>query len=209
MRHPAKYTKGLLDIFGKYLDPSSRVLDPFAGTGRVHELPNATVGVEIEPEWAALHPLTLVGDATDLPFEDGSFDAVVTSPTYGNRMVDKHEAKDGSKRNTYTHVLGRKLSTNNSGAMQWGEGYRALHLEAWAEARRVLKKEGVLIVNCKNHIRKGVEIDVNGWHVKTLIEMGFILWAVEPFYTKGNGFGANGSLRTDYEYVNVFKKGII
>jgi hypothetical protein len=47
-----------------------------AGTGVIHELPNETIGVEIEPEWASMHPDTIVGDATRLPFPAESFDAV-------------------------------------------------------------------------------------------------------------------------------------
>jgi SAM-dependent methyltransferase len=74
-----------------------RVLDPFAGVGRVHqlpvELPLLTVGVELEHEWAAAGG-SLCGDATALPFADESFDAVATSPCYGNRMADSY---DGSR----------------------------------------------------------------------------------------------------------------
>ena len=54
-------------------------------------------------------------------FSDATFDMVVTSPTYGNRMADHHNAKDGRRRITYTHNLGRTLTPGNSGAMQWGE----------------------------------------------------------------------------------------
>jgi hypothetical protein len=86
-----------------------------------------TVEVELEPEWASQHPRTMVGDARALPLPDATFDMVVTSPTYGNRMTDHHNAKDGSRRITYTHNLGRTLTPGNSGAMQWGEDYRQLH----------------------------------------------------------------------------------
>jgi SAM-dependent methyltransferase len=71
-----------------------RLLDPFAGTGRIHSLGYDSVGVELEPEWAALHPQTIVADARALPFPDASFDAVATSPCYGNRMADHQEARE-------------------------------------------------------------------------------------------------------------------
>lgn len=105
--HPATFSKTVLDRLREVLvdhvqlHGPVRVLDPFAGTGGIHELAQAdtieTVGIELQPEWASAHPDTQVGDATALPFADGSFSAVVTSPCYGNRMADHHIAKDPCK----------------------------------------------------------------------------------------------------------------
>jgi hypothetical protein len=78
-RHPARFTDVIIERVQRILDaehgtpildaPAPRVLDPFAGTGGVHELIGyETLGVELEPEWAALHPRTILGDATALPF---------------------------------------------------------------------------------------------------------------------------------------------
>lgn len=123
VKHPARFNDAVLHQAGLYLlgrawaDPKAtaiRILDPMAGAGRVHELggvtiqdagmdsePRAvsfeTVGVELEPEWAAAHPRTIVGDALRLPFADITFDAIVVSPTYGNRMADHHDAKEVCK----------------------------------------------------------------------------------------------------------------
>ncbi len=206
IKHPAKYTDALLPVFEELLKGCTKVLDPFAGTGKIHSLPFDTIGVEIEKEWAEMHEKTIVGDATDLQFANCEFDAVCTSPTYGNRMADSHNAKDGSSRNTYTHKLGRVLNDNNSGKMQWGESYRELHIKAWKECFRVLKEDGVFILNFKNHIRKGKEVDVFSWHVKTLTELGFSLDLVRQVETNGNGFGQNAKLRTGFEFVARFIK---
>jgi tRNA G10 N-methylase Trm11 len=206
IKHPAKYTDTLLPVFNELLKGCTKVLDPFAGTGKIHSLPYETIGVEIEKEWAEMHENTLIGDATNLQFANCEFDAICTSPTYGNRMADSHNAKDGSSRNTYTHKLGRVLSENNTGKMQWGENYRDLHVKAWKECFRVLKEEGIFILNFKNHIRKGKEVDVFSWHVKTLIEIGFSLDLVKQVETNGNGFGQNGKLRTGFEFVARFIK---
>ena len=88
IKHPAKYTDVLLPIFEEMLNGCNKVLDPFAGTGKIHSLPFETVGVEIEPEWAQMSNNTIVGDATDLQFANCEFDAICTSPTYGNRMAE-------------------------------------------------------------------------------------------------------------------------
>ena len=206
IKHPAKYTDSLLPVFEELLKGCTKVLDPFTGTGKIHSLPYETIGVEIEKEWAEMHPNTIIGDATDLQFANHEFDAICTSPTYGNRMADCHNAKDGSSRNTYTHKLGRVLNDNNTGKMQWGEKYKDLHIKAWKECFRVLKEDGVFILNFKNHIRKGKEVDVFSWHVKTLIELGFSLDLVKQVETNGNGFGQNGKLRTGFEFVARFIK---
>ena len=206
IKHPAKYTDDLLPVFEELLKGCTKVLDPFAGTGKIHSLPYDTIGVEIEKEWAEMHKKTIIGDATDLQFANCEFDAICTSPTYGNRMADCHNAKDGSSRNTYTHKLGRTLDGNNTGKMQWGENYRDLHIKAWKECFRVLKSNGVFILNFKNHIRKGKEVDVFSWHVKILIELGFSLDLVKQVKTNGNGFGQNGKLRTGFEFVARFIK---
>jgi len=208
MNHPAKYTDKLLPVFSEILQSygATTVLDCFAGTGKIHRLDFETKGIEIEPEWANMHEETVVADSRAIPFSSGSFDAVCTSPTYGNRMADCHSAKDGSKRNTYTHKLGRTLHQANSGKMQWGANYRELHSLVWAECFRVVKPNGILILNMKNHIRGGKEVDVFGWHVVTLLGVGFTLREVRQIEVNGNGFGQNGHLRVPFEYVATLER---
>lgn len=213
MKHPARYSEELMPLFKNILIThglqwDSKVLDPFAGTGRIHELPFDTYGIEIEPEWASMHPRTTLGDSTKMRFADAFFDAICTSPTYGNRMADSHNAKDDSKRNTYTHVLGRQLNKNNTGQMQWGMKYRSLHEQVYHECKRVLKSNGLFLLNMKNHIRNGKEVDVTNWHKKVLIGMGFELIHTESVTLKGNGFGANGKARTGVEYILVFRRNL-
>lgn len=216
-KHPAKFSKVLLPVFAAALQPlipaeggQVSVLDPFAGTGLIHKLrglgPYRTIGVEIEPEWAKMSPYTYVGNALALQFDKEAFDAIVTSPTYGNRFADKHDAKDGSVRRSYKHDLGRALHETNSGGMQWGEQYREFHRRAWREAVRVLRTDGYFVLNIKDHIRKGERQNVPQWHVETLQALGLVLLRSVNVNTPGMRNGANHDKRVGEEEVHVFVK---
>lgn len=212
--HPARYSQQLLPIFAELLKDRVRVLDPFAGTGE--RLASIVLAErlwlnELEPEWAEVARSTgatvTQGDARCLPFPDGFFTAICTSPTFGNRMADNfedHQPEHSYIRNTYRHVLGRPLSPGNSGALQWGEAYRALHRTAWAEAVRTLAPGGLFVLNISDHIRAGKRIPVSAWHRATLEEVGLIHRATHEVATPRQRMGANHAARVECEYVMVF-----
>lgn len=124
--HPAKFPKYVLERVELYvraearaLGRPARVLDPFAGVGRIHDLPKriaTTIGVEIEPEWAACRRATICGDSTRLPVAPASCDVMATSPCYGSRMADHHEAKDSCSLCKGTGVV---LSAEGCGDAPW------------------------------------------------------------------------------------------
>lgn len=206
--HPARYSP---EIVGALRDELSTipgpVLDPFAGTGRIHTIGrDDTIGIEIEPEWAHLHPRTRQGDATALAFPDESFGAIATSPCYGNRMADLYDGRDGSRRHTYRIALGRLPSANSAAALQWGESYRRLHRNAWEEAWRVLRPGGRIIVNVADHIRRGQRQAVTAFHWETLQQIGFSPVRVRRIATPGMRHGANRNLRTDGEMLLILDK---
>lgn len=205
--HPAKYSPSVINLMDQCIRAEAfskpkrlrrmRTLDPMAGTGRVHQLPGVTVGIELEPEWACMHPDTIVGDALDLPFRKDHFDVIAVSPVYGNRFSDHHNAQDGSTRRSYTHDLGRELTPGNSGVMEFRNyqvedaPYRSFHEEAWREATRVLRPSGLFLLNVSDFIAKGEVQKVGSWHVGALLDLRYRVIDTFIADTPRMRFGAN------------------
>ena len=215
-RHPAKYTDSFIPIFYERLKDTRNVLDPFAGTGKIGMLKNygyngKIYANEIEPEWLSDNEyncdVLTYQDAEFLNYPSNYFDAICTSPTYGNRMADHHNAKDGSTRNTYTHCLGKQLKDGNTGKMQWGNEYRDKHKRIYAHLSDLLVTNGLFVINVKNHIRKGVEIDVVDFHRNLIESLGFELLYSDYIKTSGLKYGNNSDRRVDGEYILTFMKG--
>ena len=215
-RHPARYSAPILPILARMVADCAHIHDPFAGTGGIfalaqHGYTGRITASELEPEWAACHPEIQLADALALPWPDNSFDAIVTSPTYGNRMADYFTPGEGwtdaqTMRNTYTHALGRKLHPRNSGQMQWGPGYCAFHLAAWAECRRVIRSGGLLVLNISDHIRGGVVQHVTDWHIDALTRLDFVLGERVSVTTRRQRRGQNGDVRVGCEWVLKLEK---
>lgn len=202
----------ILEVCKRYLPAEgSRVLDPFAGVGTTAKLLPTydVVGVEIESEWASQETSTVCGDSLVVVPTLGSFDAILTSPTYGNRMADDFEAKEGSSRITYRHKLGRKLSVNTTSNLHFGrrnQKYEELHQAIWGVCVDALREGGVFILNCKDFIANGEIQEVTKWHQATLEYYGLKCIAEEKVPSRGMRFGANRDKRVDYEWVLAFEK---
>jgi hypothetical protein len=204
--HPAKYSDALMPVMLKFLNGYERILDPFAGTGKLRLIRPDAYLIELEPEWASVGG-AIVSNALRMPYGLGYFDAIATSPCYGNRMADKFTDRQPEKkyrRNTYKHVLGRDLHKDNSGQLQWGESYREFHREAWRECRRVLRQNGRLVLNISDHIRDKQVQNVTDFHVDVLEKLGFVLIEHIKVGTPRNRLGANSQLRVGYESVIAF-----
>jgi len=185
--HPAQYPNVAIAHFDTIVPTGATVLDPFAGKGGIHRLPNRfTVGVELEPEWASDHPRTLTGDATALPFAANSFDCVVTSPAYGNRLADSY-AGDGTLRFSYRISLGRPLTAGSGASLHWGDEYRTMHETALKEMIRVTKPDGLVVINMKDHQRQGEHQPVCDWWAHTMT--GHDLTIIDRILMHSGGIG--------------------
>lgn len=199
--HPAKFSEPILDrlavlleaerrrVVGRVHDGPLVVLDPFAGVGRIHRLARPgriqTIGIEIEEPWAACHRDTRCGDSLTMmashahghathPSGFDLFDVMATSPTYGNRYSDHHNAQDGSRRRSYTHDLGQQLQPNNSGVMPWGPKYWAFHAEAYRLMLGALRPGGLLLLNVSDFYRRKELVHATEWHRGAAMGAGFV-----------------------------------
>lgn len=234
--HPAKYSRELLPGLEHLIPDSLLVLDPMAGVGTIRKVCPWAVCIELEHEWAAqCGSPVIIADSTRMPLRSGIFGCICTSPVYGNRMSDHHDAKEkcsecggkglrptlyfgevscercGGKgfnsyrRHTYRHTLGRALHPRNTGRLQWGRKYRAMHEEIWRECYRVMADGGIFILNVSDHIRAHQVQRVSAWHVRTIQSLGFQLVDSYKVNTKRQKDGANRE-RVAHEYVFRFVK---
>lgn len=201
--HPAKYSDSVLAALVRY-KPRYPILDPFGGTGKLRTVFPDAICLDIESEWAT--QAGMQADALHLPFRHWAFQSVITSPCYGNRMADHHEAHDPSVRHTYRHTLGHALDVRNAGGLQWGPVYRDFHEQAWREVARVLCPGGRFLLNVSDHVRKGQRVYVTDWHIATLLSLGFKLESMQHVDTPRQRHGANGALRIGYESLIEFRR---
>lgn len=114
--HPAKFSAPILieiqQMWERAYDPvrhgyvqlprkKPKIWDPFGGMGGAQTIDRALDAevycTEIEWEWAVQSVDTrrvVCADSQKPPFRADTFQGVITSPCYGNRMADHHEAKD-------------------------------------------------------------------------------------------------------------------
>jgi ParB-like chromosome segregation protein Spo0J len=180
--HPATYPRAVMDLFAELIPPHSKVFDPFAGVGTIHQLDGTngivTLGMEIEEEWAKAHPRTVHGDsrrvATDPRVGWKSFDVIATSPAYGNRLADNYNARDPQARRSYSIDLGRSVSECSGAGMHFDRdgSYELLHREVWAAVTQLLRPGGLFLLNCKDFRRAGKVMPVTGWHIGQLASLG-------------------------------------
>jgi hypothetical protein len=224
-RHPAKFSTPILASIGRAIGAHAKdlgrpvsVLDPFAGTGRIHGLGphpqiSRIVGVELEPEWASYHPDTICADSIawmrDRAHRGGSgrFDVVATSPCYGNRFSDHHEAKDPSSRRSYAHDLGRQPTAGSSAVMPWGPRYWRFHGDAYQAIFSVLPAGGLFVLNVSDFQRHGELVHAVEWHHGVAHGVGFeqakpVRW----IETQRMGHGANRDARATAEAILILRR---
>jgi hypothetical protein len=229
-KHPAKFSVPILDVLDALVRREQRrlgrritVFDPFAGVGRVHRLKGPrvdTYGMEIEPEWAACHSATTCGDSLRYMHQTTQrFDVVVTSPCYGNRLADHHDAQDGSTRRSYTHDLGRAPTEGSSATLPWGPRYWAFHAHAWRLVPNILRPAdpeadddgGLFILNVSDFVSRKQLVHAAEWHDGACWAAGFVRSTRDrrSIETRRLRVGQNYEARAAYETVLTYRVGAL
>ncbi len=121
-------------------------------------------------------------DCRSLPYDDSSLDCVVLDPPY---MEGFYRKKSTQKAGSGTHSTFREAYSNgnevnedkkNKGTKKWHTAVTDMYFRAGAEAFRVLRQKGILIVKCQDEVSAGKQ-----WltHVEIINE-----YEVMGFYTK-------------------------
>lgn len=230
--HCAKYSDAFLPILANILKGCKRVLDFNAGVCKIvrirdYGFAGQIICIEIEAPWAEggrdEECLTLVCNAEHMPLLDGYCDGAAVSVTYGNRLSDHHNAKDGSRRHGYKFGLGRDLTTGNTGEMSFtgkrkaSLRYCTSYKRQYMELYRVLAAGKLLVLNISDHIRKQrirkgktrkqMRVHTTLWHRLCLQSLGFELVEEIKIETPRLRYGANAKARVPYESILVFKRG--
>lgn len=227
-KHPAKFSDPIVATLDRLVRAEAKrrradgesgflkLLDPFAGTGKISKLHRPghveVVGVEIEPEWAAMCDLTICADsiawmrARARRGGSGRFSVIATSPTYGNRFADSHDPKDPSVRHGYKFDLGRMPSDGSSSTLPWGPRYWSFHAEAYRAMLAVLEPGGLALLNVSNFYRQKALVNAVEWHIGAAFGAGFE-WGgpVRWVETRRHTHGANRE-RDSAEAVLSFRK---
>lgn len=221
LKHPAPFSASILEALALGLEGAHGILlDPFAGTGRVHSLARPglrTIGIELEVPWlrhSAVYASTMRADACSLPLRSRCVDFIATSPCYGNRFADHHQARDGSQRRSYTHDLRAMTGDNayvmhprNAGTMRFSSwAYKVLHQEAWAECFRVMKRGGLMLLNVSNFVEAHREVLAARWHLLTCLAAGFDVEQIRRIPTPRLRHGENREHRVDGEMVLYLRR---
>jgi SAM-dependent methyltransferase len=114
------------------------ILDATVNDGRFWKgLDWPVVGMDINPE----HNPTVVGDNTDMPFEDSTFDVVVYDPPH-----IPNQGKDHSK--DFNARFGLTLKSPK----EEGYNFASMYPPFLTEAYRVLRREGILLCKIADYV---------------------------------------------------------
>jgi len=185
--HPAEWAPRALEAIPEILrrwgvPDGGIVLDPYGGVGNIHKLVGyetissereAAWHLEAERRWPGRRNLCV--PILDLGYF-GELHAVVTSPTWGNRMADTYmggsdemAGREPSKRSrrTYPIALGYVPDVKESTcALQWGDDYRLLHERHLRHMAGLLRPGGVLVIDIADHQRGKRRQRVTDWWEK-------------------------------------------
>lgn len=112
-------------------------------------------------------------DCRQLPYKAGSIDCVVLDPPYMEGFYRKDEAhRPGFK----THSAFREFYSNgemSENEAKWHEAVHQMYFKAGAEAHRVLRENGILIVKCQDQVSANRQYLTHVYIINEYERLGF------------------------------------
>ena len=118
-------------------------------------------------------------DCRNLPYAAESVDCVVLDPPYMEGFYRKsaaHKAGSGSHSafaESYSNGDEINEDADNSGTKKWHAAVTDMYFKSGAEAQRVLRKNGVLIVKCQDEVSAGKQWLTHVEIINKYEEIGF------------------------------------
>lgn len=149
-------------------------------------------------------------DLRNLPYDDESLDAVVIDPPYMEglyRKASDHLAGGG------THGAFREAYSNGQetkGGPKWHDAVTDMYVRGGAEAYRVLRPEGTLIVKCQDEVSANLQRLTHVEIISAYEDMGFytkdLFILVRPNRPGVSRVKKQVHARKNHSYFLVFKK---
>lgn len=112
-------------------------------------------------------------DCRNLPYADGELDCVVLDPPYMEGLYRSDDSFAGNG----THSSFREHYSNGDRPSalgnKWHDAVLELYVRAAIEAKRVLKRNGVLIVKCQDEVSAGIQRMTHVEIILNLMRLGF------------------------------------
>lgn len=135
-------------ILRLYTPPRSRIADVTWGKGAFwRDIPDDTYEIHATD-------IQMGVDCRDLPYDDGSLDALILDPPYmeGLFRTQTSEMAGTGSHSAFRERYSDSNATVASGGPKWHDAVLDLYFKAADEALRVLRNYGVFIVKCQDEV---------------------------------------------------------
>jgi tRNA G10 N-methylase Trm11 len=187
------------EILGLYVPPGSKVADVTFGKGVFWKKVDVS-NYDLSPS-----DLKTGTDCRDLPYADGSLDAVVFDPPYMHTPGGTAHNGHQNFENYYSNNQG-----STAGVKKYHEAVLDLYFTAAVEAQRVLRHEGIYVVKCQDEVCANRQRLTHVELINELVVQGF---EVEDLFVvvRKNRPGVSRLLkqvhaRKNHSYFVVFRK---